>query len=202
MAQPTKNRTVHQSSFSLQQRNSAKQFIGMTVFGDASIVWYRISWDVSLESNPTLLLQRIKREARYRPSPSPWDGQELYEAHELYGPRMAQFARQAVSRGVPVGRGECWDLVHEGLMTTSNELEHSNLKPFVSIGRTHGQLIFWANAEDKENGQWYGGDLYVREGDIVEWRSVRIREVGMAQGSYSILGDPDVSLPLLSRHGV
>ncbi|GAA5960803.1 hypothetical protein JCM3765_000823 [Sporobolomyces pararoseus] len=191
MPPPLQTRTDHQSSFSWQQRNSSKQFIGMSVFGDASVVWYRISWDVSFEANPTLLLQRIKREARYRPSPSPWDGQKLYEAHELYGPRLAQYARQAVSRGMPVGRGECWDLAHEGLMTVSKELEHSPLKPFVSIGRTHGQLIFWANAEDKDNGQWYGGDLYVREGDVVEWRSVRIRETGMGQGSYSILGDPD-----------
>jgi hypothetical protein len=78
-------------------------------------------------------------------------------------------------------------------MEISKELDHSDLKPFISIGRTHGQLIFWANARELQNGRWYGGDLYVREGDIVEWRSVRIREVGMGQGSYSILGDPDVS---------
>ncbi|GAA6017385.1 hypothetical protein JCM11491_006638 [Sporobolomyces phaffii] len=60
-----------------------------------------------------------------------------------------------------------------------------------SVGRTHGQLVFWASADDPDHGRWYGGDAYVRAGDIVEWRSVRIREVGMAPGSYSILGDPD-----------
>jgi hypothetical protein len=166
----------------------------MTVFGDSSVVWYRISWDVSLESgDPNILLGRIKREARYRPIPTPWDGQRLYEAHELYGPRMTEFARRAVSNGVPVARGECWDLAHEALSEISTELKHSNLQPFVSIGRTHGQLLFWANAEDQQRGKWFGGDLYVREGDVVEWRSVTIREAGMAQGSYSILGDPDVS---------
>ncbi|GAA5907553.1 uncharacterized protein JCM6883_001245 [Sporobolomyces salmoneus] len=189
MPPPLQSRSDHQSSFSWQQRNSSKQFIGMSVFGDASVVWYRISWDVSLESNPSLLLERIQREARYRPRPSPWDGQKLYEAHSRYGPRLAEYARRAVEGGRPIGRGECWDLAHEGLAEISNASSHE--KPFISIGRTHGQLLFWANAEDRENGKWYGGDLYVREGDVVEWRSVKIREVGMDRNSYSMLGDPD-----------
>jgi len=138
-----------------------------------------------------MLLERIKREARYRPIPSPWDGQKLYEAHEIYGPRLAEYAQQAVSNGVPIARGECWDLAHEGLLAIGKEVFQS-LQPFNSIGRTHGHLIFWANAEEVENGKWYGGDQYVREGDVVEWRKVKIREVGMGAGSYSILGDPDV----------
>ena len=195
---PLESRTDHQSSFSWQQRNSSKQFIGMTVFGDCSVAWYRISWDVSLESNIPLLLQRIKREARYRPKPSPWDGEKLYEAHEIYGPRLSEYAQQAVTDGAPIGRGECWDLAHEGLLTIAKEVFQS-LRPWNSIGRTHGHLIFWANAGDKENGKWYGGDQYAREGDVIEWRKVRISEVGAGAGSYSMLGDPDVSYLSSSR---
>ncbi|GAA5933407.1 uncharacterized protein JCM15063_001306 [Sporobolomyces koalae] len=191
MPPPLQRRSDHQSSFSWQQRNSSKQFVGMTLFGDASAAWYRISWDVTLDPDPNRLLDSLRREARYRPRPSPWDGARLYHAHELYGPRIAQFARHAVSNQGPIARGECWDLAHEALKTVANELDHSNLKPFVSIGRTHGQLLYWANAQDPSHGQWFGGELYVREGDIVEWRSVTIREAGAPNGSYSILGDPD-----------
>lgn len=105
---------------------------------------------------------------------------------------MARFARESVERRTPVARGECWDLAHEALVSTRRATGQVNLAaPFVSIGRTHGHLIFHATAP--RDGEWYGRDLYVRAGDIVEWRSVTIREVGMSLNSYSILGDPDVS---------
>jgi hypothetical protein len=109
----------------------------------------------------------------------------------MYGTHIVEFAEKAVAGRRPIARGECWDVAAEALNTI--EREHPELpKPFPSISRTHGHLIYYSRAGGE--GKWRGGDAYVRPGDIVEWRSVRITEVGAPYGSYSTLGDPEVRL--------
>lgn len=202
---PLENRSDVRSAYSWLQRGDAKSYVGCFLFGDASIAWIRISWNATAEARgPTALLRggQVQREGRYRPRPRiehDWDAERLYRASETYGPRIVRFAQDALARGVPVARGECWDLANEAIAAC--EADKIGDAPFPSIARTHGALLYYARAGTGEVvGTWTGGDVYVRPGDIVEWRSVTIREVGMAPGSYSTLGDPEVRLSFLIRH--
>lgn len=177
---------------SWSQTGDSKSLLGYCLFGDCSVAWWRLTWSASSEARGTLDAKSIKREGRYRPIPEAWDGESLYAASEKYGPSLVRFAEVALTSGKAVGRGECWDVAAEGLESTGE-----GERPFPSIARTHGHLIFWARAGGKGEGVWRGGDPYVRAGDIVEWRTVRIREVGMPAGAYSTLGDPEVRFPFL-----
>ncbi|GAA5899372.1 hypothetical protein JCM5296_002278 [Sporobolomyces johnsonii] len=197
---PLAGRSDVRTSASWMQRGDTKQLTGVALFGDTSIAWWRLTWTASSEARGTAQ-NEVGREGRYRPVSPPGEGEELYGAHEVYGPRLAGFAREAVDRGAPVGRGECWDLAHEGLEVIQAELGGSGLAPFPSIGRTHGRRLFYAKAAQRgetTTGRWEGGDTYVREGDVVEWRKVRIREEGAPSGSWSLLGDPDHTAIVLS----
>ncbi|GAA5871914.1 hypothetical protein JCM1840_004743 [Sporobolomyces johnsonii] len=197
---PLAGRSDVRTSSSWIQRGDTKQLTGVALFGDTSIAWWRLTWTSSSEARGTAQSE-VGREGRYRPVESPASGEELYGAHEVYGPRLGRFAREAVERGEPVGRGECWDLAHEGLEVIRAELGGSGLAPFPSIGRTHGRRLFYARAArggETTMGRWEGDDTYVREGDVVEWRRVRIREEGAPSGSWSLLGDPDHTAIVLS----
>ena len=170
------------------QSGDQKSLVGICLFGDCSIAWWKLGWSASEEKRGQLDPSRMTREGRYRPIPAPWDGERLYAASEMYGPLLVAFVNRAVASRRPVARGECWDVAAEALNSVATSLP----KPFPSIGRTHGQLIFYGKAGGRNEGVWRGGDAYVRPGDIVEWRTVRIREVGMQAGSYSTLGDPEI----------
>lgn len=174
---------------SWSQRGDEKNLLGYCLFGDCSVAWWRLTWSASAEARGTLDERSIKREGRYRPIPEAWDGEALYAASETYGPSLVGFAERALAGRRAVGRGECWDVAAEGLESITE-----GRRPCPSIARTHGHLIYWARAGGKGEGVWRGGDPYVRAGDIVEWRTVRIREVGMQEGAYSTLGDPEVSI--------
>ncbi|GAA5920468.1 hypothetical protein JCM1841_003496 [Sporobolomyces salmonicolor] len=189
---PLAGRSDVRTSASWVQCGDTKQLLGVALSGDASIAWWRLTWTGSAEARGTAQ-DEVQREARYRPVPAPADGAALHAAHELYGPRLARFAREAVARGAPVGRGECWDLAHEALEAIKSEGGGRSWAPFPSVGRTHGRRLFYAKAAQggETYGRWEGGDPYVREGDIVEWRKVRISEEGAPSGSWSLLGDPD-----------
>lgn len=182
---------------SWSQRNSDKQHVGAALFGDGSVAWWRLSWTAEAEVAGRAHLD-ARREGRYRPRPdvASWDAHALYAQSEALGTRVARFAEEAVERGVPVARGECWDMASEALSAAAAEVAKED-KPFPSIGRTHGALLFHARAG--RDGTWTGGDAYVRPGDVVDWREVRISEVGARRGQYMVLGDPDVRLsPFLS----
>lgn len=115
----------------------------------------------------------------------------------MYGEALVDFAQKAVASRKPVARGECWDVAAEGLDSIATGRQDLP-KPFPSIGRTHGHLIYYGNAEGgQDRGEWRGGDPYVRGGDIVEWRSVTIREVGMQAGAFMKLGAPEVRQEVL-----
>ncbi|GAA6015849.1 hypothetical protein JCM10207_008817 [Rhodosporidiobolus poonsookiae] len=174
---------------------------GVALFGDASIAWYRLTWPTSSEHAGRAHLD-VTREGRYRPAPGPPDGQTLYAASETYGPLVCVWAERALAAGVPVARGECWDLANEALEHIRRDWPDL-APPFPSIGRTHGSLLFYANAARRDEhgrvlGTWTGGDVYVRAGDVVEWRKVRITTVGALPGGYSKLGDPDHTALILS----
>ncbi|KDE06223.1 hypothetical protein MVLG_03500 [Microbotryum lychnidis-dioicae p1A1 Lamole] len=159
---------------------TSKTTIGLIIFGDASCCWWAMSFDTR---NPS----QVERQARYRPIPSPWSGEQLYAASETYSSEIVTFARQAYASGQPVARGECWDVAAEAL-------KHVNQRPgmpeaFPSIGRTHGHLMYYGRVG--KPGVWRGGDCYVRPGDVVEWRLVKICVANAPKGSFSTLGDPD-----------
>lgn len=185
---PINSRTDVRYAGSWTQIGNQKAVLGFVLFGDASCCWWKISWDISRSPGEG----NEKREVRYSPIPEAREGDKLYESSEKYGPGMVAFARQAVEGGRPIARGECWDLAAEALNSVAAQLPATE-EPFPSIGRTHGHWIYYCRAGGEAKGAWRGGDVYVRPGDVVEWRKVKIREVGMAQGSYSTLGDPDVS---------
>lgn len=194
---PLQSRTDVRFHGGWSQRGQQKALNGFALFGDASAAWWSISWDISRPPGGT----NGRAEVRYRPTPAPWDGERLYAASERYGPLLAQFAAEAVQGGRPIARGECWDVAAEGLAAVTVQVGEGE-EPYPSIGRTHGHLLYYVDARQggQAKGEWTGGDTYVRAGDVVEWRKVRIREVGMGAGSYSTLGDPDVS-SLLSTLG-
>ncbi|KAK4050314.1 hypothetical protein OIV83_003635 [Microbotryomycetes sp. JL201] len=182
---PLRGRSDMRWTGSWTQLGSQKSLIGFALFGDCSCAWWKIDWDVSRH-----LVGQERRDAVYRPCPSPWTGDELYIASQLYSDAVISFAQNAVASGRPVARGECWDVASEALESVRN----INVpEPFPSIGRTHGHLLFYARStgEGRGEGIWRGGDVYVRAGDIVEWRAVTIRQAGMSRLSYSTLGDPD-----------
>ncbi|ORY74056.1 hypothetical protein BCR35DRAFT_306838 [Leucosporidium creatinivorum] len=186
---PIQSRTDIRYSASWSQTGSQKSVLGFVLFGDASCCWWRISWDVSRPLGGGA--GNEKREVRYCPIPKAWEGDKLWEASEEYGPGIVAFARQAVEGGRPVARGT--------LNSVAAQLPEKE-EPFPSIGRTHGHWVYYcrATADGSAKGTWRGGDVYVRPGDVVEWRKVKIREVGMAEGSYSTLGDPDHTAIILS----
>lgn len=201
---PLVHRDDVRSSFSWRRRSDGQTtYLAAFLFGDASIAWIRLEWHASSERSGAVG-RDVRREGRYRPRPQverEWDGARLYAASERYGPRIVRFAEEALSGGRPIARGECWDLANEALKACEEEEEEGRRTggqvPFPSLARTHGALIYYADARGAGTGapvvgEWTGGDLYVRPGDIVEWRSVTIREVGMRPGSYSTLGDPEV----------
>ncbi|BGP56470.1 hypothetical protein JCM8202v2_004090 [Rhodotorula sphaerocarpa] len=207
---PLVHRDDVRSSFSWRQRSDGQTtYLAAFLFGDASIAWIRLEWHASSERSGTVG-RDVRREGRYRPRPQverEWDGARLYAASERYGPRIVRFAEEALSGRRPIARGECWDLANEALKACEEEEEEGRRTggqvPFPSLARTHGALIYYADARGAGTGapvvgEWTGGDLYVRPGDIVEWRSVTIREVGMRPGSYSTLGDPEHTALILS----
>ncbi|KPV74308.1 uncharacterized protein RHOBADRAFT_44795, partial [Rhodotorula graminis WP1] len=189
---PLVGRTDLRFTASWSQRNSLKQHVGVALFADASVAWWRISWTAESERAGRAHLD-AERDARYRPRPdvASWDAHALYAHSEALGAAVASFAEDAVERGEPVARGECWDLASEALGAAGAAASGGD-KAFPSIGRTHGALLYHAAAG--QDGTWTGGDAYVRAGDVVEWRSVRICEVGARRGEYMMLGDPDVRL--------
>ncbi|GAA5852028.1 hypothetical protein JCM9279_005036 [Rhodotorula babjevae] len=193
---PLVGRTDLRFTASWSQRNSLKQHVGVALFADASIAWWRISWTAEAERAGRAHVD-AQREARYRPRPdvASWDAHALYAHSEALGVGVARFAEEAVERGEPVARGECWDLASEAL-GAAGAAGGGGDKPFPSIGRTHGARLYHAVAG--RDGTWTGGDAYVRAGDVVEWRSVRISEVGARRGEYMVLGDPDHTAVILS----
>ncbi|BGP49579.1 hypothetical protein JCM10450v2_005474 [Rhodotorula kratochvilovae] len=196
MPPPLIGRSDLRFTASWSQHGAAKTHVGAALFGDGSIAWWRLSWDTSSESAGRAHLD-ARREARYRPRPdiASWSAHELYAASEAYGPALVRFAQEAVARGEPVARGECWDLASEALEAAAGAAAGGE-RPFPSIGRTHGALLYYAKAG--RDGTWTGGDAYVRPGDVVEWRRVRISEVGARDGAYMVLGDPDHTAIILS----
>lgn len=189
---PLEGRTEIRSATGWSQSGDQKALTGCALFGDASIAWWRISWSASEEARGRLDTNSVKREGRYRPIPEAWDGDRLYNCSEMYGEALVEFAKQAVASRKPVARGECWDVAAEGIDSIAKGRQDLPA-PFPSIGRTHGHLIYYGKADGgKDNGQWRGGDPYVRGGDIVEWRLVTIREVGMQVGAFMKLGAPEV----------
>lgn len=200
---PLTTRNDIRSSSSWTQTGDLKSLAGVVLFGDASIIWYKLSWSVREEISNQLgsIFERVKKEGKYRPIPEAWDGERLYAASEMYGPLLAEFAEKSVVSRRPVARGECWDIANEGLNSIINGRKDLPA-PFPSIARTHGALMFYGKAGGKNLGVWRGGDSYVRPGDIVEWRIVKIREVGMQVGAYVTLGAPEVSLSCLCARSV
>ncbi|GAA5904743.1 hypothetical protein JCM8208_001341 [Rhodotorula glutinis] len=194
---PLVGRTDLRFTASWSQRNSLKQHVGVALFADASVAWWRISWTAESERAGRAHLD-AECEARYRPRPdvASWDAHALYAHSEALGGGVARFAEEAVERGEPVARGECWDLASEALGAAGAAAGGGGDKAFSSIGRTHGALLYHAAAG--RDGTWTGGDAYVRAGDVVEWRSVRISEVGARRGEYMVLGDPDHTAVILS----
>ncbi|GAA5983401.1 hypothetical protein JCM11641_007837 [Rhodosporidiobolus odoratus] len=190
---------------SWSRQGDQKQTIGCALFGDSSVLWYRLSWSARDEETGRAHFS-VSREGRYRPKAPPLDADQAYEASERYGPLVVQFAERALAEGVPVGRGECWDLANSAL----GDIQENRADvppPFPSIGRTHGSLLFYANAnanaaqKDQQGrvvGCWTSGDVYIRPGDVVEWRKVKIRTVDAPRGGYSLLGDPDHTALILS----
>ncbi|KAI5476999.1 hypothetical protein MNV49_006957 [Pseudohyphozyma bogoriensis] len=195
---PIKGRNDIRWTGSWSQCNDQKQCVGFVLFGDTSCCWYSIEWSARDEKGARLGDHNIRREGRYRPIAGGWDGEKLYNASETYGPAVADFARRAVAGRRPIGNGECWTLAAEAL----NEVEARGgvPKPWPSIGRTHGMVLFWGRAGGSGGGmgEWRAEDVYVRPGDIVEWRKVTIRTVGMQRGAYAKLGDPDHTAVILS----
>lgn len=194
MPPPLQGRNDLRWSGSWSQRGDDKSLIGFSLFGDASVAWWQFQWSARAEQSGRLDDSQVTKQGLYRPIPlsGEWDGDRLYAASERYGDIIVNFAVKAVASRRPVSHGECWDVAAEAL----NEVERQRPdlpKPFPSIGRTHGFCMFSARAGGSGEGIWKGGDGYVRPGDIVEWRKVTIRELGGSKGSYSMLGDPDVS---------
>ncbi|SCV70469.1 BQ2448_1863 [Microbotryum intermedium] len=176
---PIQGRNDMRYSGSWSSMGSSKTVMGLAVFGDASCCWWSLSFDTR---SPT----QVDRQARYRPVPSPWSGEQLYSASEKYSSEIVAFVHQAHASGRPVARGECWDVASEAL----NHVNRPGVpEPFPSIGRSHGHLIYYGRAEGR--GVWRGGDCYIRPGDVVEWRLVTINQADAPVGSYSTLGDPD-----------
>jgi hypothetical protein len=158
--------------------------LGIALFEDLSIVWYRVKWNSSNFSGAT-------RDALWSAPPSPWSGGPLYDASCAYGDFIADFAERAEAERRHVGRGECWDLAndalkHVGELATSLSMD----KPMPCIGKTHGHLIYWAKAGPSAVGTWRGGDIAVRRGDIVQWLRVKIKPLGQPFVTMT-LGEPD-----------
>ena len=130
---------------------------------------------------------RVIREAKYLDCPEPLSAEMLWDACSTYGEQVAQFAERAEAGGVPIARGECWDLASEALAGITG------LPPPVpAIARTHGHLLYSGSASGKDlrhqqQGIWRGGDTCIRRGDIVEWRTVRLR----TERGWADLGNPD-----------
>src|ERR1700722_17607356 len=174
---------------SWRSTGSNKTLHGGVVFSDLSICWFTVeSSTPSADPNDIIA---VKRKALYLPRPSPMQKEALLEAHETYGETIAAFAESDVGSGEVCARGECWDLAHEAIKYFDNY--DYVPKPVPSLSRTHGHLIFEGKATSKGDmaGRWRGCDDRVRRGDIVEWRSVKIKHMGAPLNSWAILGDPD-----------
>lgn len=186
---------------SMQSIGHNKTIVGCVLFADASIAWYRVDW--SALDEPSIRQNRpvtsVKIDGRYRPRPalsSDWSAADLYDASATYGSVASSFAEEAFERARPIGRGECWDMANSALEHAAEHVPHD--VPFPSIDRTHGVLLYYASVSHPDDQTWHAQDGYVRAGDIVEWRSVRIREKGMARGSYVTLGDPEHTAVVVS----
>jgi len=168
--------------------------VGYVMFADLSVLWYRVQWN-SKRHDPN----SVQREAMYRPAPEPWSGDLLRWANELYGEELVAFAEAAEAAGIPIGRGECWDLAHLGLKSIVDNPATAHFpKPVQSISRTHGHLIFagsGAASPAAQTGRWRGGDDRVRRGDIVEWNRVKIQTT---DGGRMTLGDPEHTAIIVS----
>jgi len=155
------------------------------LFSDLSIAWWRMEWQMT---NPT---RSLTIETRFRPSPGAWGRDDLITASKLYGDVIARFAENAVRNEQHVGRGECWDMASEAITSVAAAAPHLP-KPVESIGRTHGHLIFHGEggvAPDLQKGNWRGGDVCVRRGDIIEWRRAKVSTVHPRNDTT--LGNPD-----------
>lgn len=168
---------------------------GGAIFSDLSLLWWQVSWRTP---SP---LATVHVQAAFKDRPDAWsDEDRLVEANRGFGDWIAGFAEDAAQRRQPVGDGECWTLAAEAIKYTNAtaQLTEEN-RLLTSIGRTHGHLIYGGRADPIKGqcGRWRGEDRVrahwggIRRGDIVEWRSVRCREVGAPKGSYSTLGAPD-----------
>ncbi|KAG8829437.1 hypothetical protein FRC18_009318 [Serendipita sp. 400] len=142
-----------------------KTRIGVVIFQDLSIAWYRVTWK---DDDP---IKSLKREARYRAVPGPWEGDKLYAAHLQYGQALAESVEHAIQMRQFVGGGEARDLISGTVANVSKT--RPNVPPIMpSIGHCHGHLIYEGYIFDGGQRAWgfpRGGETAIRNGDIIEW---------------------------------
>lgn len=169
--------------------------LGCALFADLSHLWWEVSWDSTRPADT------VSTQVAYRKPPGSWNDEErLTEASKGFGDWLAGFAETNAANRTPVGDGECWTLAAEAIKYTNDtaKLTESN-RLMKTIGRTHGFLLYAGKADELQGqcGRWRGGDRIrahgggIRRGDIVEWRTVKIRIKGSAPGSWATLGAPD-----------
>lgn len=169
--------------------------LGCALFADLSHLWWKISWDSTRPAST------VKSQVAYREPPSSWNDEErLTEASRGFGDWIAGFAETNAANRTPVGDGECWTLAAEAIKYTNDTAQLTEANRLMkTIGRTHGFLLYAGKADEVQGqcGRWRGGDRIrahgggIRRGDIVEWRTVKIRIKESAPGSWATLGAPD-----------
>lgn len=156
-SQETKKRLFGSEKVSIERSR-----LGVVTFQDYSIGWYRVAWK---EGDP---VQSLVREARYRATPKPLNGDKLYAAHLLYGQPMAEFVEQAIERGQYIGDGESWDIIPGAQASLPG-----NIPPVMSsVGHCHGHLLYEGYIDERSGRVWgatRGGEIAIRDGDIIQW---------------------------------
>ena len=161
------------------------------MYSDLTACWFKVTYNASPAlSNRPIPEQIIAKQAWYTLPPSPLPQAELVEASTTYGETIASFSESFLGGGEFCGRGEGWDLANEAIKCFA-EYDYVD-RPVPSTGRSHGHLIFvgraGAKAGQRQEGRWRGADDRIRRGDIIEWKSVKIR---LQNGGQAILGDPE-----------
>lgn len=141
----------------------------VVTFQDLSIAWYRVTWR---EEDP---FNTLKREARYRAAPSPWDGDRLYAAHTLYGQAITDFCERAIRMKQLVGGGEAWDLTNGAV--TSVARYKPNARPIIPpVGHCYGHLIYEGYLDGQRMwGSTRGGETAIRNGDVIQWCDAQVQ---------------------------
>ncbi|CAO1627393.1 unnamed protein product [Jaminaea pallidilutea] len=158
--------------------------VGVAQFDDLSTLWYRI------EFSGADMGASFDCKVAYAEPPSPWMDSSLLQASAAgYGELVAR-AAEGWEDSV-VGDGECWTLVNEAILGVNAEQGWpEEIQMLRSIGRTHGCLIYYADADANPNsppGIWRGGDVgNVRRGDILEWGDYA--KCGLADGRKAQMG--------------